>query len=75
MLQKPEKVEETTNEHVTIQYELRGQMKSVIVVYLITLWQIKSLKGYCTPDQFCGCLCIFLKSYNTLLTSKIYFLT
>ena len=32
------------------------------------------LRGYCTPDQFFDCLCIFLKSYNTLVTSKICFL-
>ena len=32
------------------------------------------LRGYCTPDQFCDCLCIFLKKYNTLVTSKIRFL-
>ena len=32
------------------------------------------LRGYCTSDQFCDCLCIFLKNYNTLVTSKICFL-
>ena len=32
------------------------------------------LRGYCTPDQFFDCLCIFLKNYNTLVTSKICFL-
>ena len=32
------------------------------------------LREYCTPDQFCDCLCIFLKNYNTLVASKIYFL-
>ena len=32
------------------------------------------LRGYCTPDQFCDCLCIFLKNYNTLVTSYIMFL-
>ena len=30
--------------------------------------------GYCTPDQFCDYLCIFLKNYNTLVRSKICFL-
>ena len=25
-----------------------------------------SLRGYGTPDQFCDCLCIFLKICNTL---------
>ena len=32
------------------------------------------LKGVLHPDQFFDCLCIFLKSYNTLVTSKICFL-
>ena len=32
------------------------------------------LRGYCTPDHFSDCLCIFLKNYNTLVTSKICFL-
>ena len=32
------------------------------------------LRGYCTPDQFCDCLCIYLKNYNTFMTSKICFL-
>ena len=32
------------------------------------------LRGYCTPDHFFDCLCIFLKNCNTLVTSKIYFL-
>ena len=32
------------------------------------------LRGYCTPDQFFDCLCIFLKNYNTLATSKVCFL-
>ena len=27
----------------------------------------QSLRGYCTPNQFCGCLYIFLKNYNRLL--------
>ena len=31
-------------------------------------------KGYCTPDQICDCLCIFLKNDNTLVTDKICFL-
>ena len=32
-----------------------------------------ALKGaYCTPDQFCNCLCIFLKTYKTLVTSWRY---
>ena len=32
------------------------------------------LRWYYTPDQCCYCLCIFLKNYNTLVTSKICFL-
>ena len=32
------------------------------------------LRGYCTPDQFFDCLCIFLKNYNTLVASKTCFL-
>ena len=32
------------------------------------------LRGYCTPDQFFDCLCIFLKNYNTLVASKVCFL-
>ena len=33
-----------------------------------------TLRGYCTPGQFLDCFCIFLKNYNTLVTSKICFL-
>ena len=25
-------------------------------------------RGYCTPDEFCHCLYIFLSNYNTLMT-------
>ena len=32
------------------------------------------LRGYCTPDHFFDCLCIFPKNYDTLVTSKICFL-
>ena len=35
---------------------------------------VRSLRGYCTPGQFLDCFCIFLKNYNTLVTSKICFL-
>ena len=35
---------------------------------------IVHLRGYCTPGQFLDCFCIFLKNYNTLVTSKICFL-
>ena len=34
----------------------------------------KVLRGYCTPGQFLDCFCIFLKNYNTLVTTKICFL-
>ena len=37
-------------------------------------WVWFFLRGYCTPDQFCECLCIFLKNYNTLVTNKMCFL-
>ena len=33
-----------------------------------------SLRGYCTNDRFCGCLCTFLKNNSTLVTDKICFL-
>ena len=33
-----------------------------------------ALRGYCTPGQFLDCFNIFLKNYNTLVTSKICFL-
>ena len=32
------------------------------------------VRGVLHPDQFFDCLCIFLKNYNTLVTSKICFL-
>ena len=32
------------------------------------------LRGYCTPDQFFDCLCIFLKNYKTLFNKKDIFL-
>ena len=35
---------------------------------------LNTLRGYCTPDHFFDCLCIFLKNYNTFVTSKICFL-
>ena len=39
-----------------------------------TILHQQILRGYCTPDQFFDYLCIFLKIYNTLVTSKICFL-
>ena len=36
--------------------------------------EVLRLRGYCTPDHFCDCLYIFLKNYNSLVTSKICFL-
>ena len=44
--------------------------KSVLVVLVFYI----KLRGYCTPGQFLDCFCIFLKNYNTLVTSKICFL-
>ena len=35
---------------------------------------VNHLRGYCTLDQFCDCLCTFLKNHSTLVTSKICFL-
>ena len=62
---------------------------SVSCFRYLTVWFVKSvesnsltyaskdcagLRGYCTPGQFLDCFCIFLKNYNTLVTSKICFL-
>ena len=47
------------------------------LAFIHLVWNIIDhlpLRGYCTPDQFFDCLCIFLKNYNTLVTSKICFL-
>ena len=44
------------------------------VQYKSKIWNIKTLRGYCTPGQFLDCFCIFLENYNTLVTSKICFL-
>ena len=33
------------------------------------------LRGYCTPDQFFACLCIFLKNYNKFFSRREYNLT
>ena len=33
--------------------------------------QSLALRGYCTPDHFVDCLCIFLKNYNAFVTIKI----
>ena len=43
---------------------------AVIAKYII----IVSIKEVLHPDQFCDCLCIFVKYYNTLVTGKICFL-
>ena len=42
----------------------------------LSKWPVRllPLRGYCTSDQVFDCLCIFLKNYNTLITSKICFL-
>ena len=40
----------------------------------IDFFDIKCLRGYCTPGQFLDCLCTFLKNYNTFITSEICFL-
>ena len=39
----------------------------------ILIWNVHIVfREYCTPDQFFDCLCIFLKNYNTLITSKMF---
>ena len=43
----------------------------VIIAESLTYEKSVFLRGYCTPDQFCDCLCIYLKNYNTLVTSNI----
>ena len=43
-------------------------------ILFICLHFFYQLRGYCTPGQFLDCFCFFLKNYNTLVTSKIYFL-
>ena len=57
--------------------ELLYSPLSSVIEFLV--WQIIwkfyfPLRGYCTPGQFLDCFCIFLKNYNTLVTSKICFL-
>ena len=42
--------------------------------YSLKMGYVQPLRRYCTPDQFCDYFCIFLKIYNILVTSKIYFL-
>ena len=51
-------------------YIIKTKMKQSFFKNVISLM----LRGYCTPDQFCDCLFIFPKNYNTLVTSKICFL-
>ena len=52
-------------------------MTTLLCIERIPLSHIKTrsvvLRGYCTPGQFLDCFCIFLKNYNTLVTSKICF--
>ena len=45
-----------------------------VFIYVILFVSFCNLRGYCTPGQFLDCFCIFLKNYNTLVTSKICFL-
>ena len=55
--------------------ETCGRFQGVCLKYIpISQCECDTLRGYCTPDQFCDCLCIFLKNYNTLVTNKISFL-
>ena len=58
-------------------YQSMQQLNKVIQVSpeIHTLCStLAPLRGYRTPDQFSDCLCILLKNYNTLVTSKICFL-
>ena len=48
--------------------------KQWCLLYTNSFSHIFCLRGYCTLDQFCDCLCIFLNNYNTLVTSKMCFL-
>ena len=44
------------------------------LMFNVCLYLRLILRGYCTPDQFCNCLCIFLKNYNTFVAGKICFI-
>ena len=48
--------------------------KSTLDIIIEINKNVYYLRGYCTPGQFLDCFCIFLKNYNTLVTSKICFL-
>ena len=50
----------------------RNTAKHGMMAIILTI--IHYLRGYCTPGQLWDCFCIFLKNYNTLVTSKICFL-
>ena len=54
-------------------YIYTAEMKHFLILKDV-LSILMPLRGYCTPGQFLGCFCIFLKNYNTLVTSKICFL-
>ena len=43
------------------------------VNYVTHIFESLTVRGYCTPDHFCDCLCIILLHYNTLVISKLYF--
>ena len=49
------------------------QCKDRVVIKTKNAWTAP-LRGYCSLDQFCDCLYIFLKNNNTLVTSKNMFL-
>ena len=53
--------------HTMPWFKLLVSLQHVTPCYVIMNICI-ALRGYCTFDQFCGCLFIFLKNYNTLVT-------
>ena len=64
-------------EHVYTSVKSKIQVFKNDPIYFIiitTCTKVLFLRGYCTPVQFLDCFCIFLKNYNTLVTSKICFL-
>ena len=61
----------TINALCLIHYGPVWHLPYTYVIALIA--HLCSLRGYCTPGQFLDCFCIFLKNYNTLVTSKICF--
>ena len=55
-------------------YDLLNLYKTDYITLLSWIQNFAILRGYCTPGQFCDYFYIFLRNYNTLITSKICFL-